>query len=783
MHENSGQLAAVDEPRSWIARGAALLLCGIGLWHLYCHASYTLDDAYISFRYARNLARGMGLVYNPGEYVKGYSNTLYTLLMVVPELFGHDPIWLSRSLGVLSFMALCWFGCRHYAREHGQAGSTDRGLWLVALLAVSTSVAVHCITGLETGLHAALVFAAIVTRLREQRDGGRPWSALLCVAVVWSRPEGMLLFAAMACQDALVRIRSRSIGRFDLVWYLLPPLAYAGELGLSQLYYGAPLPQTYHAKTRTVSGAGDALLLLVDGLAKQFGARSYLAEGLAGTGWGFAALGVAALALVAPARRMQNLAFVSVSLAQIVFIARAGSDWAPGFRFGMPMLPLLFVLVIEAAAFVSRLARGHERALSNALLGIALALAIAPNLSASREIAAKKYVDGGGLLLEGEMLRKLAEPGITLASYDIGGQGYAAGGFDILDAAGLTVRETAKCRGKANAQCRRAVALLRPELVRRHPSRSKDAYVADAARKTGAYVEFEEGRYLLRRSLVLVERVPEWATQLAGDGPRTAVHVAAHDMAPVLRSGQETSVTLYWRQGTTPADAAAATKPAVGADHATPVTAAGSAAEPAVNLHARRLSWVSAAGAGRHPARESEVLWSVANPEGWARDELFADFVVLHAPPVAGRYELRAQTQDGRELPVGSVEVVDAHDVAPRARALIGRARAALGQGAESLGLRLLMRAAQLDRAGARAAYQQATVQTAQRLRREADAVAISDRSRALRLLQRAKVQLHRAYWESGRALPTLREEIDDNARLRRRLIAAELRDEAAHKT
>src|SRR5262249_28656943 len=31
-----------------------------------------LDDAYISYRYARNLVEGVGLVYNPGEYVEGF---------------------------------------------------------------------------------------------------------------------------------------------------------------------------------------------------------------------------------------------------------------------------------------------------------------------------------------------------------------------------------------------------------------------------------------------------------------------------------------------------------------------------------------------------------------------------------------------------------------------------------------------------------------------------------------------------------------------------------------
>src|SRR5438552_16124392 len=41
--------------------------------------AWTSDDAYISFRYARNLVDGLGLVYNAGERVEGYSNFLWTL--------------------------------------------------------------------------------------------------------------------------------------------------------------------------------------------------------------------------------------------------------------------------------------------------------------------------------------------------------------------------------------------------------------------------------------------------------------------------------------------------------------------------------------------------------------------------------------------------------------------------------------------------------------------------------------------------------------------------------
>lgn len=66
---------------------------------------FAFDDAFISYRYARNLRDGLGLTYNPGEWVLGTTTPLYTLVLSALgtvfsniELTGH---W----LGVLSWMA------------------------------------------------------------------------------------------------------------------------------------------------------------------------------------------------------------------------------------------------------------------------------------------------------------------------------------------------------------------------------------------------------------------------------------------------------------------------------------------------------------------------------------------------------------------------------------------------------------------------------------------------------------------------------------------------------
>src|ERR671933_1076881 len=45
------------------------------------------DDEMVSMRYARNLARGYGLVWNPGgERVEGYTNLLWVLYMALVHL-------------------------------------------------------------------------------------------------------------------------------------------------------------------------------------------------------------------------------------------------------------------------------------------------------------------------------------------------------------------------------------------------------------------------------------------------------------------------------------------------------------------------------------------------------------------------------------------------------------------------------------------------------------------------------------------------------------------------
>jgi len=741
---------AVQPPRAGVLQGMlhgrsalAAALVALGLAHLYFHASYTLDDAYITFRYARNLAGGLGLVYNPGDHVKGYSNTLYTLFMTLPELLGsRDPIAFSKRIGALSFVWVCVLGYLLYAREE-RPELRDRGVYVLAWLATCAALAVHFIGGLETGLHTALVFAAVLRRVREQDGASAPWSALLFAGVVWSRPEGILIFAAATLHDLLWRTRSGKFAGRDLWFYFVPPAAYAAELVLSRWYYGAPFPQTYYAKAGATRDALDALRVLWAGLRAQLHAGAYLARGTDSIAIGWAGWLILPLAFVSRRTLRRNFALLFALLAQLVFVVRAGDDWAPAFRFGVPLIPLFVVLLVEALGNIAALGRGHQRLLLAALTAAGLAFSLPRQWRDSELIQKQQPVNARNKLVQGRSFTALAPAGITLSSFDIGGQGYAAGGFDILDTVGLTVRETTGCRDRMLPRCVRYAELIRPELVRMHNNKRRDAFVSSTVRKLEPYLELDGGKVLLARQLVLLSELPAWA-RARDSSELGGARLIGDDLPVAVLASEASQLELFWKRS----DAAV---------------------DP---LLARRLEWHGPGG--HYSAQASDLVWKRAGSAGgWSTELIFLDRANVVAPAKPGSYELLLVVGSQR-LVLDRVEVLAVDPAARRAEQLASQAAASWVGGQALVAFQHWGRSAELGRR-APIGYHAAVAQYAREQRSRAETLVSSDRLAALRLAQQAKRLLHRAYWESGRASAALHHEIEANAELRRKLIEAEL--------
>ena len=209
------------------------------------------DDAYISYRYAENLARGQGLVFNRGERVEGYSNFLYVLAMT-------PAFWLTSRDGVYFFSVLLnfilttgalWVFTRYVRKKLGERSALAGALLLALCLPLWVIVA----SGLETCLVLLITLAVWVTTERVADDPTPRHLAELCGLIVLSllaRVDGFLVPGIVVLYLLLKRrVRPAMVCAFTMV------VAQGGFELWRWGYYRALLPTTYYVKVAGPMGA------------------------------------------------------------------------------------------------------------------------------------------------------------------------------------------------------------------------------------------------------------------------------------------------------------------------------------------------------------------------------------------------------------------------------------------------------------------------------------------------------------------------------------------------
>lgn len=215
----------------------SLLLVVAALANFFAFRHYVFEDAYITFRYAANLAAGVGFVFQPGDYVLGTSTPLFTLLMALCGLAGADIPTAGHLLSAFALSAAGLFGARCLAGR----GAPNAGV-LFALALVFGAVGLPRMTGMETSLHVALIMLAFLLIDRE-----RPFLLGLCLGLAClNRYDGVILVAAV--------LPCRWLATRRLPWR--EALLAGGILGswllFARFYFGAFLPNTYAAKAASV---------------------------------------------------------------------------------------------------------------------------------------------------------------------------------------------------------------------------------------------------------------------------------------------------------------------------------------------------------------------------------------------------------------------------------------------------------------------------------------------------------------------------------------------------
>jgi arabinofuranosyltransferase len=205
---------------------------------------FVCDDAFISFRYAKNLAAGNGLVYNLGERVEGYSNFLWVLICAVIErLHGDVTVW---PLLVSAAAGAALLGLVYVALRRELELDPAPSLLATLLLAASPAYAVWATSGLETMPFALLLFTAFHL-LVLRREGIHPAAGVVALLLTLIRTEGIAWAVLILALAAYARSRA------DRPWRGQLAIAAGTVLGGYAVYFAGRYGYYHELVANTVS--------------------------------------------------------------------------------------------------------------------------------------------------------------------------------------------------------------------------------------------------------------------------------------------------------------------------------------------------------------------------------------------------------------------------------------------------------------------------------------------------------------------------------------------------
>ena len=213
-------------------RGLAWLALGLlALTFSLIYSNFIQDDAYITYRYARNLSTGAGFVYNPGESVLGTTTPLYTALLALFSFLTRlSVVQISK---IINFLSL-WIGAG-FLYEIGRSEGKMTAI-LTSLLYLSHPI-LRFSVGMESFFLVCLLIIAVYTYTRQK------WflTAILLGLLIITRYE-TLFFAIILLVHAYITRRKRP-------FWITPAIPIvAGWLIYAYVVFGSLLPLSVSAK-------------------------------------------------------------------------------------------------------------------------------------------------------------------------------------------------------------------------------------------------------------------------------------------------------------------------------------------------------------------------------------------------------------------------------------------------------------------------------------------------------------------------------------------------------
>jgi arabinofuranosyltransferase len=294
-----------------------------------------VDDAYISFRYGKNMMNGYGLVYNPGEYMEGYTNFLWTMVTApFTKIKNVDISIFTLILGLLISLFNIYF-ITVISRSFFEKESLSKYKFLLLLpvifFVLDDSVAFWAIGGMEFPMYTMFVLGVVYNYFRINEDRGTEIKmSIFLMLCTLTRPEGNMIAVITLFHFFVFR---RSINNYSrkfikvIVLYFLFVVVY---YGFKYLYYDHFIPNTFYAKG--VTDLSMNFWLGFKYLALCMGTRLYVF------------IFILFIPFKKAIRNFKQSYLLLFSGIYITYLFAVGGDWMIANRFFVPILPALFLL-------------------------------------------------------------------------------------------------------------------------------------------------------------------------------------------------------------------------------------------------------------------------------------------------------------------------------------------------------------------------------------------------------------------------------------------------------
>lgn len=357
------------------------------LWDVY---DFGVDDSFIFFRYAENIANGHGFVFNPGEIPgEGFTSWIWLMLLSLTGYIGLDPVSTSKVLGILFHLLGGILVFLLVLRTAGKkpVPKVTAGI-LAAGFLLNYQLNAHSVSGMETPLYIfSLVLLIYVTTLAIQSPPEQDrWWLIICpciLGVFLVRPEGIV---AGGISLLALGIHQRKHLLKPGVWLyvsigLIVPLVLF--ISMKLIIFGFLFPHSYYHK------------LIAEDFYYSYSIRHFLAF-MKTYGWLIAAAVISMIHTVLAGKRQNNknnrylfFYFAILFLAMITIYLLFYPAMNYMHRFYIPYLPLLLVMIGPLVQFflekINQVRRPILRLPGTAILLACLVLGMNLELGSSRK--------------------------------------------------------------------------------------------------------------------------------------------------------------------------------------------------------------------------------------------------------------------------------------------------------------------------------------------------------------------------------------------------------------